>query len=121
MIRTITIEGFKSIPSLAPLELGRVNCFIGANGVGKSNILEAIGVLSAAAYGKVNDESLRTRGVRLGLPRLYKSSFESSRTPAHIALSASGSSDETFRVSLLNPLENPSARSSFIIFVSLYF
>ena len=44
MIRTIKIEGFKTIPSLT-LEPGRVNCFIGANGAGKSNILEAIGVL----------------------------------------------------------------------------
>ena len=48
MIRTIQINGFKSIES-ASVELGRVNCFIGANGVGKSNILEAIGVLGAAA------------------------------------------------------------------------
>lgn len=57
MIRTIKIEGFKSIPSMT-LELGRVNCFIGANGVGKSNIIEAIGVLGAAANGKVDYESL---------------------------------------------------------------
>ena len=47
MIQIIKIEGFKSILSMT-LELARVNCFIGANGVGKSNILEAIGVLSAA-------------------------------------------------------------------------
>ena len=40
------------------LELGRVNCLIGANGVGKSNILEAIGVLGAAANGVVDDEAL---------------------------------------------------------------
>ena len=48
MIRNIRIEGFKSIVSQI-LELGRVNCFIGANGVGKSNVLEAIGILGAAA------------------------------------------------------------------------
>ena len=65
MIRTIQIDGFKSIES-EPLELGRVNCFIGANGVGKSNILEAVGVLGAAASGKVDDESLMRRGVRAG-------------------------------------------------------
>jgi predicted ATPase len=39
MIRKVTIRGFKSIYS-ATLELGRVNCFIGANGAGKSNLLE---------------------------------------------------------------------------------
>jgi len=89
------------------LELGSVNCFIGANGVGKSNILEAIGVLGAAANGVVDDEALLRRGVRPGLPRLYKSSFETERTPAHIALSASGRSSQEYRISLLNPLENP--------------
>ncbi len=112
MVRTIKIEGFKSIPSMT-LELGRVNCFIGANGVGKSNIIEAIGVLGAAANGKVDYESLGNRGVRLGLPRLYKSSFKEGRTPAHIALSAAGPREETFRVSLLNPLENPNPAWSY--------
>lgn len=106
MIRTIRIEGFKSIHS-ETLELGRLNCFIGANGVGKSNVLEAIGVLSAAANGVVDDESLLRRGVRAGLPRLYKSSFASERTPPHIALSIEGDVGEAYRVSLLNPLEAP--------------
>ncbi len=106
MIRKITINGFKSIPEMT-LELGQVNCFIGANGVGKSNILEAIGVLGAAANGAVDDEALLRRGVRPGLPRLYKSSFETERTPAHIALSASGRSGQEYRISLLNPLDNP--------------
>ena len=53
MIRNIQIDGFKSIVSQT-LELGRVNCFIGANGAGKSNVLEAIGVLSASASGRVD-------------------------------------------------------------------
>jgi len=38
MIRSIQIDGFKSIHTQT-LELGRVNCFIGANGVGRSNML----------------------------------------------------------------------------------
>lgn len=50
MIRTLKIDGFKSIYS-ETISLGRVNCFIGANGVGKSNILEALGVLGAASNG----------------------------------------------------------------------
>jgi energy-coupling factor transporter ATP-binding protein EcfA2 len=106
MIRTIKIEGFKSILDMS-IELGRVNCFIGANGVGKSNILEAIGVLGAAANGTVDDESLLRRGVRPGVPLLYKTSFEVGRTPAHIGLSALGTGDEEYRISLLNPLDNP--------------
>lgn len=115
MIRNIHIDGFKSIVSQT-IELGRVNCFIGANGVGKSNVLEAIGVLGAAASGKVDDESLLRRGVRPGVPRLYKTSFESASVPVHIGLSAeSGSEPNTasYRVSLLNPLENPEPAWSF--------
>ncbi|WP_374415892.1 AAA family ATPase [Ectopseudomonas oleovorans] len=106
MIRTIHIDGFKSIHS-ETIELGRVNCFIGANGVGKSNFLEAIGVLGAAANGVVDDESLLRRGVRAGLPRLYKSSFSTKRTPAHIGINAEGEDGEGYRVSLLNPLDAP--------------
>lgn len=45
LIRTLAIHGFKSLMQDQPTELGRVNCFIGANGVGKSNLLEALGVL----------------------------------------------------------------------------
>ena len=121
MIKTINIDGFKSIFSLPPLELGRVNCFIGANGVGKSNILEAMGILGAAANGAVDDESLLRRGVRPGLPRLYKTSFANVRTPAHIGISVAGCQEENYRVSLLNPLENPEPAWSFKTEVLLTF
>lgn len=106
MLRKVYISGFKSIYD-ETIELGRVNCFIGANGAGKSNVLEALGVLSAAANGVVDDESLLRRGVRAGLPRLYKSSFDSKRTPVHIGLDAHGDAGESYRVTLLNPLESP--------------
>jgi len=112
MVQSIRIEGFKSIPTMT-LELGRINCFIGANGVGKSNILEAIGVLSAAAKGRIDDESLEYRGVRPGLPRLYKSSFANERTPPHIYLEAASTAKATYRVSLLNPLEKPAPAWSY--------
>lgn len=106
MLRELSISGFKSVYGQR-IELGRVNCFIGANGVGKSNILEALGVLGAAANGTVDDESLLRRGVRAGLPRLYKSSFQSERTPAHIGIGIKGDHGQGYRVSLLNPLESP--------------
>ncbi|MBM3855257.1 MAG: ATP-binding cassette domain-containing protein, partial [Verrucomicrobia bacterium] len=60
MIRTLKIERFKSLVKLG-LELGRINVFIGANGSGKSNLLEAIGILGAAAFGRVEDETLLRR------------------------------------------------------------
>lgn len=106
IIRQVEIRGFKSIYS-AQVELGTVNCFIGANGVGKSNLLEALGVLGAAANGVVDDESLLRRGVRAGLPRLYKSSFASDRTPPHVTIGATSAANAVYRVSLLNPMESP--------------
>jgi len=105
-IQQLNINGFKSIHA-ETIELGRVNCFIGANGVGKSNVLEAIGVLGAAANGVVDDEALLRRGVRAGLPRLFKSSFASERTPAHIGVGVASAQGAAYRVSLLNPLESP--------------
>lgn len=71
MVDKVKIHNFKSIENME-LELGLLNIFIGANGAGKTNILEALGIISSAVYGIVDDESLLRRGVRPGVPRLYK-------------------------------------------------
>ena len=75
MISSIRIQGFKSIVDQT-IDLGLFNVLIGANGSGKTNILEAIGVLSAAVHGSINPETLGHRGVRTGSPWDYKSSFK---------------------------------------------
>ncbi|MBE2287605.1 MAG: AAA family ATPase, partial [Prosthecobacter sp.] len=64
MIREFTIENFKSIESLT-LPLGRVTVLIGENGAGKSNVLEALAFFSAAGHGKLDEEFLHNRGVRI--------------------------------------------------------
>jgi len=74
MIKSIHIENFKSIQSL-DLELGRLNVFIGANGSGKSNILEAIAMGSAAMEDKLDDEFLVNRGIRVSDGNLMVSGF----------------------------------------------
>lgn len=105
MLNRIKVEAFKSLENVE-IDLGLVNVFIGANGSGKSNFLEAIGVLSAAANGRVDDEALSRRGVRLGLPALYKSSFKSSRQPKEIRFTASNEGS-SYAVGLFNPLDKP--------------
>lgn len=60
MIKSIDINNYKSVVDLN-LELGRVNVIIGANGTGKTNILEAISVASAANLGRVEEEYLGRR------------------------------------------------------------
>ena len=63
MLDTFSVRTFKSLDDVA-VDLGIVNVFVGANGSGKTNLLEALGVLSAAANGKVDDQALLARGVR---------------------------------------------------------
>ena len=92
MITKFTVQGFKSLADFE-IELGQVNVFIGANGSGKTNILEALGVLSAAARGIVDDEALQRRGVRLSAPGRYVTRLQSADAPADVALSAEWGED----------------------------
>ena len=85
MIKSIHIKGFKSHLDQT-IELGLVNVFVGSNGSGKSNLLEAIGLASAAAWGQVSDQTLLYRGVRPGVEKLYKSGFKDVATPSTIDL-----------------------------------
>jgi len=110
MLHTISVEGFKSIRQLQDLELGQVNVFVGANGSGKSNFLEALGVLGAAAGGQVDDQALQRRGVRPGVPALYKSSHRGKPYRLFITLSATwktGEENARYTVGLNNPIEKP--------------
>lgn len=75
-LRKISFGNFKSLYETS-FEPGKVNVFIGANGSGKSTILEAIGLLSAAMTDRVDSSSLQRKGVRLSVPSLYKSNFKS--------------------------------------------
>ncbi len=75
MIKTIEIQNFKSIAKLN-LELGRVNIFIGANGSGKSNILEAIAFGAASISHELGREFLAVRGIRVTEPKAMRSGFE---------------------------------------------
>ncbi|MCX7047170.1 MAG: AAA family ATPase [Candidatus Sumerlaeota bacterium] len=107
MIKTIIVKSFKSLESVE-VELGQINVFIGANGSGKSNFLEAVGVLASAASGRVDDESLLRRGVRPGVPKIYKASFRNTRLQPEIRFSAK-SQDAKYEVGLFNPIRQPSA------------
>lgn len=70
--------GFKNFKTLENVEFepGKVNVFIGANGSGKTTILEAIGLLCAAMTDRIDSASMQRKGIRLSVPRLYKSMFK---------------------------------------------
>ena len=88
MIDRLEIRNFKSIAA-AELAFGRVNLFIGVNGSGKSNLLEAIGLYSACLGRGIDAGILDSKGVRLSAPHILKSSFKNRRIPDAIHLSGS--------------------------------
>ena len=61
-IRTITIEGFRSIAELRDLQLRSLNVLIGANGSGKSNFLGVFKLLQAIRAGELQNYVARAGG-----------------------------------------------------------
>ena len=99
MVKKLIVDRFKSIRT-ATIELGRVNLFIGGNGAGKSNILEALGVLSAAAYRGLGDSDLARKGVRITPPALMKSAFKNYELPKTMQLAAELEGTVTYKINL---------------------
>ncbi len=60
----ITVKGFRSIACVEKLELKRINVLIGANGAGKSNLVNVFSLLGALAEGqnRLNKYVARTGG-----------------------------------------------------------
>lgn len=75
MISDISIKNFKSVVDVN-LPLGRFNLLIGANGCGKSNILEGIAMGAAASSDKLDYEYFANRGIRVVEPRFMFPAFD---------------------------------------------
>jgi len=74
MLSELRIRNFKSIRDVE-LTLGRINVFIGENGCGKSNLLEAVALTGAAIGDKLDNEFLVSRGIRVTEPQHMRSAF----------------------------------------------
>jgi len=85
LIKLIGIKNYKSIVD-DEIELGRINVFIGENGAGKSNILEAVAVLSAYLNFDLSVEGLFNRGVRVTKPKLMFNSFNKLKADKGISI-----------------------------------
>lgn len=75
MLRKVKIENYKSVVDQT-LELGLINVVIGANGCGKSNLLEAIALAGLSCSGALLPEMFESRGIRLSDNRFMRSAFE---------------------------------------------
>lgn len=85
MLKTLQVQNFKSILS-DTIELGQLNVFIGENGSGKSNLLEALAVMSAAKQERLDIEGLSAKGVRVAKPELTFSSFQGTKLKQQIEI-----------------------------------
>ena len=75
MITNVSIKNYKSVVDVS-LSLGRFNLLIGANGCGKSNILEGIAMGAAASADKLDYEYFANRGIRVVAPHFMQPAFE---------------------------------------------
>lgn len=101
MITEFKIENYKSIENLT-IKLGRVNVFIGENGCGKSNILEAFALTSAATQNKLDNEFLTARGIRVTKPQLMRSAFDIKKLDLPIKFDFTINKKNTFFYELFN-------------------
>jgi AAA15 family ATPase/GTPase len=87
IIKKLVIKGFKSIWQDS-LDLGQMNVFIGTNGAGKSNLLEAIAMLSSSLEGGIDYEKLQKRGARLSSSAIFRSAFRNKNRTSALQLMA---------------------------------
>jgi len=92
MIKRIEIENYKSIDKL-DFEVGRFNVFIGENGCGKTNILEAIAF--ASSYRDMENGLLSLKGVRITEPQFFRNGFDQENLLKDIRIVLFGK-DDTF-------------------------
>lgn len=98
MLKEITIKNFKSIAN-DTIELGRVNVFIGENGCGKSNILEAVGFASAYLISKdIEKDILASKGVRIAKPSLMVNSFKKKKQVNEIQIKLHNDKNKEFTI-----------------------
>ena len=111
MLKKIKIKGFKSIVDVE-IELGTINLFIGANGSGKSNILEALGVLSCGLSRDISEAELQRKGVRLSVPTLFKSAFKKRNLRVNFNLEAELAHHVEYKMALTASESNSGLRFS---------
>lgn len=107
-LSNISIQNYKALSDVS-IDLGRVNVFIGPNGVGKTSVLEALGLVSASMVERPVDRIIESMGARLGTPYLYKSSFKNEKILSFMSFALNWEGDDKkeyqYRISLNAPLD----------------
>lgn len=101
MIKDIIIKNFKSIVETS-ISLGNVNVFIGANGAGKSNILEAIAMAASERSCIIEVKDMIQKGIRISKPELMVSSFYGKQSPRDIIVKFSDQKHGILNLNIYN-------------------
>jgi len=101
MITNIAIKNFKSITNVA-LSLGHVNVFIGANGSGKSNVLEAIAMAASERSALIEVKDMIQKGIRISKPDLMISSFYGQAANASILIDVNSTDGGRIKYNVCN-------------------
>ncbi|WP_428513742.1 AAA family ATPase [Roseovarius sp.] len=109
MLERLKVTRFKSIRDQS-LEFGKVNLFIGGNGTGKSNILEAIGLTAACLGRGLGDSDIGRKGLRITPPELMKSSFKNEDLPKTLKIEASFCDQVSYTAALQSSESDPLLR-----------
>ena len=109
MLTELKISRFKTVRDVT-LDLGLVNVFIGGNGVGKSNLLEAVGLASACLGRGLGDSDIGSKGLRVTPPELMKSSFKNDALPKTLELEATFSCNVRYKAVLQSRENDPLLR-----------
>lgn len=99
IIKRLEIKGFKSIWQES-LDLGQLNVFIGTNGAGKSNLLEALAMISCSLEGGIDYEKLKQRGSRLSSSAIFRSAFKAKNRTSTLKLGVALSNDVSYSMSV---------------------
>ena len=98
MISNVSIKNYKSVVDVS-LPLGRFNLLIGANGCGKSNILEGIALGAAASADKLDYEYFANRGIRVTDSVFMLPAFENvNADKIHVSVSNEEGIDSIFDI-----------------------
>ena len=107
MISNVSIKNYKSVVDVS-LPLGRFNLLIGANGCGKSNILEGIAMGAAASSDKLDYEYFANRGIRVVEPRFMLPAFDNiNGDNIHISVTNKNKKGSVFDIHYNNTTKPP--------------
>jgi len=103
LLRKVYIHSYKSIANDS-IELGKFNVFIGVNGCGKTNILEALATVGAERGNDLSFDGLYSRGVRIARPDLIFSSFLDTSERSSIDINLQFDSEQEIYKCSLSPV-----------------